>query len=185
MLEDYLKELRPRLEKALEHLTAELANVHTGRASTSLVEDILVDAYGTKQPIKAVANISIPEPRQILIHPWDKGNASQIESAIRESNLGLSPVNAGDVIRVNIPELTEERRKEFVKVVRNQSEEAKVAIRNARQDVVNEIKKDKTEGNISEDEMYRGENEIQKEVDKYNKKVEELLAEKEKELLEI
>jgi ribosome recycling factor len=95
----------------------------------------------------------------------------------------LSPVNAGDVIRVNIPELTEERRKEFVKVVRNQSEEAKVAIRNARQDVVNEIKKDKTEGKISEDEMYRGENEIQKEVDKYNKKVEELLAEKEKELL--
>jgi ribosome recycling factor len=185
MVEDYLKELTPKLDKAVEHLKNELGNIHTGRASVSLVDEILVDAYGTKQPIKAVANISIPEPRQILIQPWDKGIASQIETAIRNSDLGFSPVNAGEVIRVIIPELTEERRREFVKVAKEKTEEARVTIRNGRQEVWNDVKKDKNDGTISEDDMYRGENEIQKLVDRYNKIVEEMLETKEKELLEI
>jgi ribosome recycling factor len=151
----------------------------------SLVEDILVDVYGTKQPLKAVANITIPEARQILIQPWDKGAVSQIESALRDSSMGFNPINTGDVVRVNLPELTEERRREFVKIAKEKTEEARVGIRTARGEVWNAIKKAKADGEISEDDMYRGEADIQKLVDTYNSKVESILMAKEKELLEV
>lgn len=185
MLEGYVKELAPKLDKSVEFLESELSNIHTGRASVSLVDEVMVDAYGSKQPLKAVANITIPEARQILIQPWDRGVVSQVESAIRDSGLGLNPVNTGEVIRVNLPELTEERRREFVKIAKEKAEEARVGIRTARGDVWNAIKKAKTDGDISEDDMYHGEAEIQKLVDTYNKKVEDILATKEKELLEV
>jgi len=185
MLENFVKELAPKLDKSVEFLIDELSNIHTGRASVSLVDDITVDVYGSKQPIKAVANITIPEARQILIQPWDKGVTSQIESAIRDSGLGFNPINTGDVIRVNLPELTEERRHEFVRIAKEKTEEARVGIRTARGEVWNAIKKAKTDGEISEDDMYRGEAEIQKLVDNYNKKVEDVLSQKEKELLEV
>lgn len=185
MLEGYVKELAPKLDKSVEFLESELSNIHTGRASVSLVDDILVDAYGSKQPLKAVANITIPEARQILIQPWDKGVVSQIEAAIRDAGLGFNPINTGDVVRINIPELTEERRREFVKIAKEKTEEARVGIRTARGDVWNAIKKAKTDGEISEDDMYHGEAEIQKLVDAYNKKVEDIFAAKEKELLEV
>lgn len=185
MLEGYVKELTPKLDKSVEFLEDELSNIHTGRASVSLVDDLLVSVYGAKQPIKAIANITIPEARQILIQPWDKGNVSQIEAAIRESSLGFNPINTGDVIRINLPELTEERRRDFVKVAKEKAEEARVGIRTARSEVWNTIKKAKADGDISEDDMYRGEAEIQKLVDTYNKKVEDTLSSKEKELLEV
>jgi len=179
------KELTPKLAKALEFLRSELANIHTGRASASMVDSILIEAYGTKQVIKQVANIMIPEPRQILIQPWDKAITGQIETAIRLANLGLSPVNTGDAIRVTIPELTEERRKDFTKIAHEKTEEARVSIRNSRAEAWNAVKKAKNDGEIGEDEMYRGEHLIQTEVDRYNKQVEELFLKKEKELMEI
>lgn len=185
MLNSFLKELTPRLDKSIEHLQSELSNIHTGRASVSMVDSILVDVYGTKQSIKQIANITIPEARQILIQPWDRSVTVHVESALRDSGLGLNPVNAGDVIRVNIPELTEERRKEYIKICREKVEEARVAIRNARGEVWSVVKKAKSNGDISEDDMYRGEDEIQKIVDCYNKKVEDVFNAKEKELLEV
>jgi ribosome recycling factor len=185
MLDTYVKELTPKLDKSVEFLTNELGNIHTGRASVSLVDEILVDVYGMKQSIKQIANITIPEARQIVIQPWDKGVVSQIEAALRDSSLGFNPINTGDVIRINLPELTEERRREFVKVAKEKAEEARVGIRTARGEVWNIIKKAKTDGQISEDDMYRGEGDIQKLVDGYNKKIEDILSQKEKELLEV
>lgn len=185
MLDGYVKELTPKLDKSVEFLQDELSNIHTGRASVSLVDETMVDVYGTKQPLKAIANITIPEARQILIQPWDKGVVSQIESALREGSLGFNPINTGDVIRINLPELTQERRQEFVKIAKEKAEESRVSIRTARGEVWNAIKKAKTDGDISEDDMYRGEAEIQKLVDSYNQKVEEILSSKEKELLEV
>ena len=185
MLDGYVKELAPKLDKSVEFLEDELHIIHTGRASVSLVDELLVDVYGAKQPIKAIANITIPEARQILIQPWDKGVVSQIEAAVRDSSLGFNPINTGDVIRINLPELTEERRREFVKLAKEKTEEARVGIRTARGEVWNAIKKAKTDGDISEDDMYRGEAEIQKLVDSYNLKVESILSAKEKELLEV
>jgi ribosome recycling factor len=185
VLENYINELSPKLDKSIEFLESELANIHTGRATVSLVDDILVDAYGTKQALKQVANITIPEARQIAIQPWDKGIVNQIEAALRDSELGFNPINTGDLIRINLPELTEERRREFVKIAKEKAEESRVSIRTARGEVWNAIKKAKNDSEISEDDMYHGEADIQKITDNYNKKVEEILGRKEKELLEV
>ncbi len=185
MIEETLKSAEPRFKKTIEMLEADLLTIHTGRASVSLVDNITVDAYGTKTPIKALASITVTDSRSILIQPWDRGNITQIEAAVRESDLGLNPVNNGDSLRINLPELTEERRKEFVKVVKEKAENSKISIRNIRGEVANEIKKAKNDGLIGEDDMYRGEQELQKVVDRYNKEVEERLEQKEKELLTI
>lgn len=185
MVEETIKEMTPKLEKAAEFFETELSTIHTGRATTSLVDNVIVDAYGAKQELKQVANISVPEARQIMIQPWDRTIAGSIEKAIRDSGLGFNPVNTGDVIRINIPELTQDRRLEYVKVAKEKAEEAKVAIRNARQDAVNAIKKAKAGGEIGEDDMYRGEAEVQKVVERFNKIVEDALSVKEKELMEI
>ena len=185
LVEQVIKELIPKIDGALEFLNDELATIHTGRASTNMVESILIDVYGSKQSIKQIASITIPESRQILIHPWDKAITGQIESAIRDSSLGLSPVNTGDAIRVNIPELTEDRRKEISKIAKEKSEDARVSIRNSRTEAWNAVKKAKSTSEIGEDEMYRGEHRIQEEVDKANHRVEETLDRKEKELMEI
>lgn len=184
-VEEIVKGLTPKLKKAVDFLEQELATIHTGRASSNMLDSIMVDVYGTKQAIKQIANVMIPEPRQILIQPWDKGVTGQIESAIRDANMGFSPVNTGDMIRVTIPELTEERRKEYIRVAREKTEEAKVSIRNSRSEAWTAIKKAKTDSEIGEDEMYRGEHRIQEEVDKFNKNIEEHFERKEKELLEI
>jgi len=185
MVDSLIKELPAKLDKSVDFFESELSNIHTGRASVSMVEDITVDAYGSKQALKQVANITIPEARQIMIQPWDKGIVNQIESAIRDSDQGFNPVNTGDVVRINIPELTEDRRKSYVKMAKEKAEEARVSIRNARAEVWNTIKKLKADSEISEDDMYHGESEIQKIVDNYNKKIEEVLEKKEKELLEV
>ncbi len=185
MIQELIKGAEPKFQKAIEILEEELAALHTGRASVSLVDDIQVDVYGAKNPIKAVATITIPEPRSILIQPWDQANLSRIESAIRESDLKLNPVNTGENLRINLPELTEERRKEFVKIAHEKAENARIAVRNIRGDILNHIKKAKSDGAIGEDDMYYGENELQKVVDKYNAQIEEILSGKEKDLLTI
>lgn len=183
MIEETIREAEPKFQKALSILEEEMATIHTGRASAGMVEDIMVDVYGSKNPLKSVASISIPEPRSILIQAWDKSNLSQIETAIRESDLKVNPVNTGENIRINLPELTEERRKDFARIAKEKAENARVSIRNIRGESWNKIKKAKTDGDISEDDMYYGEEQLQKVVDKYNKQIDEILANKEKDLL--
>lgn len=171
------------LAKTIKFLEDELASLHTGRASSSLVEDISVEAYGTETPLKGLANISTPDPKTINLQPWDKSALSSIEKAIRESNLNLSAVNTGELIRVTLPELTQERRQEFVKIAREKAEEARVSIRNHRHEMLEKIKRAKGEKEISEDEAEAKEKDLQKKIDEYNKKVDEILSRKEKGLL--
>lgn len=185
MSDDYLKGLETGAKKAIEHLQGEYAAIHTGRANTALIADILIDSYGQKMPLKAVANITVTDPRSMAVQPWDKGNLTQIESALRDSNLSLSVVNAGDVIRVNTPELTEERRNEYVKLARGKAEEAKITVRNVRQDVMDKIKRAKNSGELSEDDLYRYEAEIQKVVEAKNKEIDAVFCAKENELKEV
>jgi len=182
---DYLRRLKESTDKAIEHFKGELANIRTGRAHVGIVADVVVDVYGNKTPLKQVANITVTDAKSIQIHPWDKGNNSQIEAALREGDLSLSVVNAGEVIHVSVPDLTEERRSEYKRLAKEKSEEAKVAVRNARQQVWDETKRAKTEGTISEDEMYHRESEIQKVVDEKNKEIEAILGAKEADLSEV
>lgn len=184
-MSDYFNQIEAGAKKAIEHYEEELLNIRTGRATTGLVSEVLVDVYGSKTPLKQVASITVTDPRSIAVQPWDKGNLVQIETALRDNDLSLGVVNAGDVIRVNVPELTEERRNQYVKLAKEKSEEAKIAIRNIRHDVIEKTKKAKNAGEISEDEMYRREDEVQKFVESQNKKIEEILAAKEKELKEV
>lgn len=185
MENNYLKELEEGSKKALDFFESELANIHTGRASTNLVSDIMVEVYGTKTPLKQVANITVSDFRSLVIQPWDKGNMTQIENGLRDANLGFGIINSGDVVRVNIPELTEERRGEYVKMAKEKAEEAKIAIRNIRHDVWEKTKKEKTDGKITEDEIYRREEEINRFVENKNKEIESLFTAKEKELKEV
>ncbi len=185
MAADFLKELEEGTKKALDFLTEELSQIHTGRASVNLISEVPVMAYGVKSPLKQIANITVTDPRSMAVQPWDKGNLVQIENALRESNLGFGVVNSGDVIRVSIPVLTEERRAEYIKLAKTKTEEAKVTIRNVRHDVWENVKKAKAAAEISEDEMYRKENEINKYVDTQNKAIDETLQSKEKELKEV
>lgn len=182
---DYLSKLKEETKSSIEHLKEEMVNIRTGRAHAGLVSDIMVDVYGTKTPLKQIANITVSDAKSINVQPWDKGNNSQIEVALREGSLSLSVVNTGDSIRVNIPDLTEERRNEYKKLAKEKSEEARVSIRNYRQHSWDDAKKAKARGEISEDEMYHRESEIQKVVDERNKEIEAILSAKEAELTEV
>jgi ribosome recycling factor len=170
---------------AFEHLKGELATLRTGRASSTLVEHLQVDYYGAQTPLLSIAQIAVPEPRQITIQPYDKNALKDIEKAIQQSNIGINPVNDGNVIRLNIPSMTEERRKELVKVVSQMSEKARVAIRNIREDVWKEIQRQEKDGEISEDDKIAGKDELQKVVDKWNGEVKKLTEAKEQEILTI
>ena len=171
--------------KSIESLKREYSRLRTGRASISLLDGIRVSYYDTPTPLNQMASLAVPEPRLIVIQPWDKTAIEDIEKAILKSELGLTPMNDGKVIRISIPPLTEERRKELVKVARKMSEENKVAIRNIRRDA-NEMLKDlKKEKEISEDDLFRSQEEVQKATDQFISQVDELCAAKEKEILEI
>lgn len=174
-----------KMDHSIEALKKELASVRTGRASLALLDGIKVDYYGTPTPLQQLASLSVPESRQIAIQPWDQKIISDIEKAIMKSDLGLTPTNDGKVIRINIPSLTEERRKQLVKVVRKNSEDAKVAVRNIRRDVNDEIKKLEKEKHLSEDDTKKSLDEIQKSTDSYVKKIDEILMHKEKEIMEV
>ncbi len=185
MVDEIFEDLKDRMGKSIESLKREYSRLRTGRASISLLDGIRVSYYDTPTPLNQMASLAVPEPRLIVIQPWDKTAIEDIEKAILKSELGLTPMNDGKVIRISIPPLTEERRKELVKVARKMSEENKVAIRNIRRDA-NEMLKDlKKEKEISEDELFRSQEEVQKATDQFISQVDELCAAKEKEILEI
>ncbi|MCE5194486.1 MAG: ribosome recycling factor [Nitrospiraceae bacterium] len=174
-----------KMEGAIETLKKEFASVRTGRASLVLLDGVKADYYGVPTPLQQVASLSIPDPRQIVIQPWDQKMIAEIEKAIQKSDLGLTPVNDGKVIRINIPALTEERRKQLVKVVKKHSEDIKVAIRNIRRDTNEGIKKLEKDQHLSEDDTKKSLDEIQKMTDSYIKKIDEALEHKEKEIMEV
>jgi len=174
-----------RMSGAIEALKREFGSIRTGRASLSLLEGISVNYYGTMTPLQQLASLSVPESRQIAIQPWEQRIIPDIEKAIMKSDLGLTPMNDGKIIRINIPILTEDRRKQLVKVVRKRAEEAKVAIRNIRRDSNDELKKLEKDEHLSEDEVKKEQEEIQKITDSFVKKTDEILEHKEKEIMEV
>lgn len=174
-----------RMKKSLASLKDGFSSLRSGRASAALFDKIRLDAYGEKTPINQVANISIPEARLVVIQPWDKALITEIEKAIRTSDLSLNPSNDGKVIRISVPPPTEERRKELVKIARNNAEQSRVAIRNIRRDSNDELKKLQKDGKITEDEESKSGEELQKLTDTYIGKVNQILEEKEKEILEV
>lgn len=185
MIDEIFEDLKDRMGKSIESLKREYSRLRTGRASISLLDGIRVSYYDTPTPLNQMASLAVPEPRLIVIQPWDKTAIEDIEKAILKSELGLTPMNDGKVIRISIPPLTEERRKELVKVARKMSEENKVSIRNIRRDA-NEMLKDlKKEKEIAEDDLFRSQEEVQKATDQFISQVDELCAAKEKEILEI
>jgi ribosome recycling factor len=183
MRDEVLKETRRKMDKVLEALARDLSRVRTGRASVALLEGIKVDCYGTSMPLPQVASLAAPEPRLLTVQPWDPTVLSDIEKAILKSDLGLNPVNDGKIIRLPIPALTTERRKELVKMIKKMEEEGKVTLRNVRREANEDFKEMKKEKLLSEDESHRGQEEVQKITDEYIKKVEAQAAEKEKEIM--
>ena len=185
MVKEIFEELNERMGKSIESLKREYSRLRTGRASVSLLDGIRVSYYDTPTPLNQMASLAVPEPRLIVIQPWDKTAIGDIEKAILKSELGLTPMNDGKVIRIAIPPLTEERRKELVKVARKMAEDNKVAIRNIRRDANDMLKDLKTEKEITEDDLYRSQDEVQKITDDFISQVDELCTVKEKEILEI
>jgi ribosome recycling factor len=185
MVKDALTEAESRMRGAVRSLEDDLSTIRTGRASPALIEKLSVEYYGSPTPLVQLATISAPEPRLLTIRPFDPGSMKDIERAIQASDLGLTPNNDGKNIRLNIPSLTEERRHELVRVVRNRTEEARVAIRNVRRDTQNDIREFEKEKLISEDELKRGEDDLQKLTDRYIEQINEASDRKEKEVLEV
>lgn len=178
-------ETKNKMEKTIESLKGDFASLRAGRAHISLLDGIMVEAYGSMTPLSQVSTISVPDARTLSVSVWDRGMAKAAEKAIRESDLGLNPASDGQLIRIPIPPLSEERRKELSKIAGKYSEQNKVAIRNIRRDSLDEIKKLKKDNLISEDDEKRFETEIQKIIDENIKKVDELLAQKEKDILQV
>jgi ribosome recycling factor len=185
MEQELKRKTADRMSRTIEALKKDFASIRTGRASLALLDGIMVNYYDTLTPLQQLASLSIPESRQIAVQPWDQKVIPDIEKAILKSDLGLTPTNDGKMIRINIPPLTEERRKLLVKMVRKKAEEAKVAIRNIRRDTNEELKKLEKEKHVSEDVVKKSQEEIQKVTDSYIAKVDEVLANKEKEIMEV
>ena len=184
-IQELLTREEGRMDKTIEALKHEFASIRTGRASTALLDKVMVDYYGTPSPINQVANVTAPEPRLILVKPWEKSMIGPIEKAVLQSDLGLNPSNDGETIRLAIPQLTEERRKELVKVVSKKAEEAKVAVRNIRRDANDALKKEEKAKTITEDDAKQGQEKIQKLTDKIIKAIDDLKDKKEKDVLEV
>jgi ribosome recycling factor len=185
MINDVLSELHTSIGKAHDACKRDLVKLRAGRASAEMVAGIRVDYYGTPTPIPQMANVSVPEPRMITVKPWDKGTLKAIEKAIRESDLGLNPAVDGDIVRIPIPPLTEERRKEFVKIAKKQGEECKVTIRKARHEALDMLAEIKDGGDASEDEVERAKKKVEEVVSDGVKGVDVLVAAKEKDILDI
>lgn len=185
MIKDILREAAERMQAAIDALEDDLSAIRTGRASPALIERLPVSYYGANTPLIQLASISVPEPRQLLIRPFDPTTLKDIERAILASDLGLTPNSDGKMIRLSLPQLTEERRLELVRVVNNRMEETRVRIRNTRRDLIRDLREYEKEGLISEDDQERGEKELQELTDKLNKKVEEVGERKEKEIMEV
>jgi ribosome recycling factor len=185
MIPEARKKAEDKMKAAIEALRHEFSTIRTGRASLSLLDDVRVDYYGTPSPVSQVATLSLPDARTITIQPWEAKMVGPIEKAIQKSDLGINPVNDGRVIRLVIPSLTEERRKELAKKAKKMSEESKVAVRNVRREVNETLKKAEKDKKITEDDLTKGEQEIQKLTDDFIHKVDEALSHKEKEIMEV
>jgi ribosome recycling factor len=185
MIPELKKSTEQKMQKSLEALKHDLAKVRTGRAHTGLLDHVQVDYYGSMMPINQVANVSLVDSRTIGVQPWEKNMISKVEKAIRDCDLGLNPATQGDLIRVPMPMLTEERRKELIKLVRHEGENAKVAVRNIRRDAIAHLKDALKKSEISEDDERRAQDDIQKLTDRSVVEVDKLLAEKEKDLMAI
>jgi ribosome recycling factor len=183
MISDLLVEAEQKMGMAVEHVASEFSTVRTGRANPQLLHRVAVDYYGSPTPLQQLASISIPEPRLLVVQPYDKSTVTDIERAIQQQDLGLNPTNDGSVIRIAFPPLTEERRKELIRVVRNMAEEGKVSIRNVRRHTKSDM--DALHGEISDDDIRRGEDELQALTDRFVGRIDEILGNKEEELLEV
>lgn len=185
MISGIISPAENKMKKTVEVTANDFAGLRAGRATPALLDKIVVDYYGTPTPINQLANISVPEARLLVIQPWDKSVIPQIEKTIMKSDLGINPVNDGTVIRLAIPQLTEETRKNLVKVVRKRAEEGRIAIRNIRRDVNEEIKTAQKDGTVPEDESKRGQDQTQKLTDKYIKEIDDMLATKEQDIMQV
>jgi ribosome recycling factor len=185
MIEDVLKETEDRMQKSVEALENDLVNIRTGRASPALVERLQVEYYGTNVPLNQLSTISVPEPRLLVIRPFDPSSLVEIEKAILKSELGLTPSNDGKVIRLSIPRLTEERRLELVKMVQKRVEEARVAVRNCRRDGLQDMRDLEKEKLVSEDDFYRGKDKMQELTDRYVEEIDGIGSAKEKQITEV
>lgn len=185
MLEDIVKEARPKMEEKISRFVDELKTIRVGKAESSLVENILVSFYGTTLPLKQMASISTPSPNLIVIQPWDKNALGDIELAIRNSDLSLNPTNDGNLIRLSLPPLSEERRQELSKIIHKKGEEIKVALRTIRQDIWQKVVKAEREHEISEDDRYKGEEELNKIIAEYNKKIDDIVVKKETDIMTV
>lgn len=179
------KDAEHRMKRAVEALKEELTKIRTGRAHTGILDHVMVEYYGSMVPIPQVANVTLLDARTLGVQPWEKNMMSKVEKAIRESDLGLNPANMGELIRVPMPPLTEERRRELTKVVRHEGEQARVAVRNVRRDVIQALKELQKKKTLTEDELRRAEEEIQKLTDRYIKAIDEAIEKKEAELMQI
>jgi len=180
-----LKDIKRRMDGALEALRKEFGGLRTGRASASLLEPITVEAYGSSVPLNQIANINVPEPRMITVNVWDRGMVKAVDKAIREAGLGLNPQSEGQTIRVPIPDLNEERRRELTRVAAKYAETARISVRNVRRDGIETLRKQEKDGDISQDEQKKLEREIQSLTDEHIKRVDETLAQKDKEILQV
>ena len=185
MIDDTLLDCEERMTNSVEHAREELTTIRTGRANPAMFNGVLAEYYGTMTPITQMATISVPEPRMLLIKPYEMSAMSDIENAIRNSDLGVNPTNDGPVLRVTIPQLTEERRRDMVKLARSKGEDAKIAIRNVRRKGMEELKRIQKDGEAGEDEVQAAEKELDKVTHKYVAQVDELVAKKEKELMDV
>lgn len=185
MIKDILAANEEQMKRTLEKLRSDFATLRTGRASTALLENVRVEYYGALTPLNQLASVAAPEPRTLEIRPWDKSALQPIERAIHQSNLGLTPNNDGSIIRLILPTLTEERRKDLIKAIRKMAEEFRVAVRNERRDAVERLKKAEKSKEITEDDREKAEHDVQKMTDGYVKKIDDLLASKERDILEV
>ena len=185
MIDDTLLDCEERMTNSVEHAREELTTIRTGRANPAMFNGVLAEYYGTLKPITQMATISVPEPRMLLIKPYEMSAMGDIENAIRNSDLGVNPTNDGQVLRVTIPQLTEERRRDMVKLARSKGEDAKIAIRNVRRKGMEELKRIQKDGEAGEDEVQAAEKELDKVTHKYVAQVDELVAKKEKELMDV
>jgi ribosome recycling factor len=184
-IEDFLADAKRRMDKSIEATHHEFNSIRTGRASPALLDRVTIDYYGTPTPLKSLASISAPEPRLLVVQPFDPGAIKNIERAVQESDLGLTPSNDGKLVRLPIPALTEERRKDLVKIVRRVAEDGKVAIRNVRRDVMQHLKELVVNGDVGDDEERRAEAQVQKITDDHTKSIDDLLKVKEAEIMEV
>ena len=185
MIDDIMEDAESRMNKAIEHLNSDFAGMRAGRANPAMVDKLMVNYYGTPTPLNQMANINVPEARLLIINPWDKGSIVDIEKAIMKSDLGVNPNNDGNVIRINLPQLTEDRRKDLVKVVKKRAEEGKVAVRNIRREANDLLKASEKDKLISEDASKKGLDDVQKVTDKFIKDIDYILQLKEKEIMEV